>query len=222
MSNIGKLVDAWNVTINEEWVIDIAPQRLPYLKNKLLYSMYQSASKSFLYYLENPATRESALANALAYREGADFWSDESTDYDKIATSICDKIIGIEDESAIPERPDWISEEEWVEARYEATHDADNKMYRPRIEGFITGAHYDTPCVYPSEFDVENARRVVRAAMQSVLFKATADSKLCNMKLTKSMSRRAKIFWQQESFDAKQVLESTKAFIKQHNLEWDE
>jgi len=222
MSNMQRLMDGWNETINDEWAIDIAPERLVFLRNKIMYSMLLSASRSYLYYIEAPLHREGALNCALAYREAANFYADDNTDFEKMAVAISNKVLGSDDKTSMPERPEWISEEEWVTARHEATHDADNVLFKPRIEGFVTGAYYDTPCVFPSEFDVDNARKVTRLAMQAVLWKAEEDSKFCTRKLTKCSTTRAKIYWQQESFSAKQALVSTQTFIKQHALEWDE
>ena len=223
MSNqMTKLMDEWNKTIHNEWAIDIAPERLGYLRNKLLYSMMVSATRSFLYYLEAPYHRETVLNAALAYREAANFYADDNTDFESIAKAVCNKVLGNDDETALVEKPEWYSDEEWEEARHAATFDKDNVLFRPRLEGFVTGAYFDNPDVYPSEFDADNARKVVRLAMHAVLWKAETDSKFCAMKLTKCSTTRTKKYWTQEGYSAKEALVATRTFIKQHSLEWDE
>ena len=222
MSNVLKELNEWYEIVREEWMVNIEPERLGFLRNKIYYAAMRSAAQSFMYHLEAPTQRKGALSNAMDFRTFADYFSDDRTEVDKVAVAICNGLLPPADETALPERPDWISELEWAEAQHDATHDERGQLLRPKVEGFITGAYYDYPNVYPSEFDGDQARRVIRTCMQNVLRKALDDNKLCNRRLVTAMSAKAKSFWTNASYDAKEAVTLTEAFIKRHDLHWDE
>lgn len=222
MTNVMKELDNWESMIHEEWSSKIEPERLNFLRNKIYYSAMRSAAQSFIYYLEAPNQRPNAISNAIDFRLFADYFADDKVDVDKVSDSICKGLLPVAEETALPEKPEWISDEEWAEAQHDAVHDDDGNLLRPKVEGFLTGAYYDKPSLYPSEFDADQARRVVRQCMQNVLRKAVDDNKLCTRKLVKALSARAKAFWTNACYDAKEAVTVTEAFIKQHSLEWDE
>lgn len=222
MSNVMKELDNWYDIIREEWSVLIEPERLNFLRNKIYYSAMRSAAQSFIYHLEAPTQRVNALSNAIDFRTFADYFADDHTDEDKVAESICKSLLPMAEETTLPEKPEWISDEEWAEAQHDAVHDESGNLLRPKVEGFITGAYYDNPKVYPSEFDGDQARRVVRSCMQNVLRKALDDNKLCTRRLVKAMSAKASAFWTNACYDAKEAVTVTEAFIKRHSLEWDE
>lgn len=222
MTNVMKELDNWESMIHEEWSSKIEPERLNFLRNKIYYSAMRSAAQSFIYYLEAPNQRPNAISNAIDFRRFADYFADDKVDVEKVSDSICKSLLPVAEETALPEKPEWISDEEWAEAQHDAVHDDDGNLLRPKVEGFLTGAYYDKPSLYPSEFDVDQARRVVRQCMQNVLRKTVDDSKLCTRKLVKALSARAKAFWTNACYDAKEAVTVTEAFIKQHSLEWDE
>jgi len=222
MSNVLKELDRWETIIREEWLVNIEPERLNFLRNKIYYSAMRSAAQSMIYHLEAPTQRVNALSNAIDFRTFADYFADDNTDAEKVSKAICDNLLPLAEETALPERPEWISAEEWAEAQHDAMHDDSGNLLRPKIEGFITGAYYDNPKVYPSEFDGDQARRVVRACMQNVLRKAVDDNKLCSKRLVKAMSAKQKSYWTNASYDAKEAVTVTEQFIKRHSLEWDE
>lgn len=222
MTNVLKELDNWEAMIHEEWSAKIEPERLGYLRNKIYYSAMRSAAQTFIYYLEAPNQRPNALSNAIDFRTFADYFADDRVDIDKVTESICKNLLPIAEETSLPEKPEWISDEEWAEAQHDAVHDESGNLLRPKVEGFLTGAYYDKPSLYPSEFDGDQARRVVRQCMQNALRKAIDDNKLCTRKLVKAMSAKAKAFWTNACYDAKEAVTVTESFIKQHSLEWDE
>jgi hypothetical protein len=222
MSNVMKELDNWETILRDEWSSQIEPERLVYLRNKIYYSAMRTSAKSFIYYLEAPNVRHNALSDAMDFRQFADYFADDKTDADKVAKSICDNLLPIAEETSLPEKPEWISDEEWAEAQHDAVHDENGNLLRPKVEGFITGAYYDKPSLYPSEFDGDQARRVVRNCIQNALRKALDDDKLCTKRLVKALSARDKAYWTNASYGAKEVVNVTQAFIKRHSLEWDE
>lgn len=222
MTNVRKELDNWEALIHEEWSAKIEPERLGYLRNKIYYSAMRSAAQSFIYHMESPTSRQNALSNAIDFRVFADYFADDKVDVEKVADSICKGLLPMAEETVLPEKPEWISDEEWAQAQHDAVHDESGNLLRPKVEGFLTGAYYDKPSLYPSEFDADQARRVVRQCMQNVLRKAEDDNRLCTRKLVKALSARAKAFWTNASYDAREAVAVTEAFIKQHSLEWDE
>ena len=222
MTNVMKELDNWESMIHEEWSSKIEPERLGFLRNKIYYSAMRSAAQSFIYYLEAPNQRHNALSNAIDFRTFADYFADDKVDVDKVTDSICKGLLPVAEETALPEKPEWITDEEWQQAQHDAVHDEGGNLLRPKVEGFLTGAYYDKPSLFPSEFDGDQARRVVRQCMQNVLRKAFDDSNLCTRRLVKALSAKQKAYWTNASYDAKEAVTVTEAFIKQHSLEWDE
>lgn len=222
MTNVLKELNHWESMIREEWSAKIEPERRMYLVNKIYYSAMRAAAQSFIYYLEAPHQRPNALSNAMDFRTFADYWADDRTDDEKVADSICNNLLPSGEQTSLPEKPEWFTDEEWEQAQHDAMHDDTGALLRPKVEGFITGAYYDKPSLYPSEFDADQARRTVRSCMQNVLRKAEDDNRLCCRKLVKAMSAKAKAFWTNASYDAKEAVTVTQTFIKQHSLEWDE
>jgi hypothetical protein len=222
MEDLKTIVGSWGTKIEEEWAIDIEPDRKVFLRNKILYAGLKQAAKSFLYYLDAPNYREQALASAIVYREFANCFMDDKTDFEKIAISICNGILASEDETQLPEKPEWYTDEEWAQGQEDATHDEAGDLVRPKVEGFITGAFYDKPCIFPSEFDGDNARRVVRACMQSVLLKCEQDNTKCVRSLARAHTTRSVTYWTNQGFGAKQALTETQNFVNRYDLHWDE
>lgn len=221
MDSLNSILNGWGTRIEEEWALDIEPERCGYLRNKILYSGLKSAAKSFLYYLDAPMYRETALATAIEYRMFANYFMDDRTDFDKIAMSICSGILAPEDETQMPEKPEWYTDEEWAKGQQDAKHDEGGDLVRPKVEGFVTGAFYEKPCVSTSEFDKDNARRVVRACMQSVLMKCQQDNDKCVRSLARAHTRRSVSWWTNQGYSAKQALTETRDFIENHDLHWD-
>lgn len=224
MSNMTSVMSKWSSMIWDEWYIDISPEQRPWLLNKIVYKAMQAAGRSFIRYLDSPFGRENELSCAIAYRRFAmDFDTSEANiNWDDIVASLCDNLLGTKDETALPERPDWISEEEWEEAKQAAQHDADGKLIRPQLEGFLTNCKLDEPCVYPTEFDEDNGRKVVRSCMQAVLTKCVDSKRYTTQRLTKPNTGHWKAFWINKNYEAVGNYEATKAFIDQHELHWDE
>jgi len=223
MSNVlNANLEEWFDLLMTEWSPELSPDRKPYLWNKMLFSALESAARSFIYYAESPSRHEVALIQAIAYRRFAHYFTDEHTDFEELSVAIADRNIGYMDESCVPERPEWIPEEDWLQAQHDATHDEAGNMLRPQLLGFLTGARYEVPCKDSSEFDNENTRKVVRAAIHQCLKKTEQDYKFCLRKAAKPNSNYWQDVWNSKCYDAKLDRDTTQSFIKQHNLEYDE
>jgi len=222
MTDLNSELHDWGTRIEEEWATDLDPERLAFLRNKILYKGLETAAKSFLYYLDAPAYRDTTLAQSIEYRQFSNYFMDDRTDFEKIATSICNWILPPEDETQMPKKPEWYTDEEWEAGQQAASHDEAGNLIRPKVEGFITGAFYEKPCVYPSEYDGDNARRIVRACMQSVLTKTTFDNNKCLRGLARANTARSVGWWTNQGYSAKQAHEATVKFVDHHQLHWDE
>lgn len=214
-------LDMWFEILMNEWSAELSPERKPYLWNKMLFASLEASARSFIYYLEAPNRRAGALVQADAYRSFAQSFDQEDVDWEQVALAIADRNIGYMDESCAPERPDWIPEEDWVEAQHAATHDEDGKLLRPQLLGFLTGAKYDIPVVEESEFDTDNAMKVVRACIHQALKKCQQDYTFCLRKAAKPNSNYWQNVWNVKTFDAKMDKDTTELFIKQHSLEYE-
>jgi hypothetical protein len=221
MSKLNTLLDGWFELLMAEWSAELSPERKPWLWSRVMFSALESSARSYIYYIEAPLFREQALIAALAYREFGNQFSTEDTDFEALANTICDRNIGYMDESSIPEQPEWLNDEEWELAQYEATHDDSNNQIRPQLAGFISGAFYDMPVKDDSEFDKENVMKVVRACIHQALKKAQQDSRYCNKRAAKPNTNKWAAIWTNKAWDAKQDLQWTEAFIKQHGLQYD-
>lgn len=216
------ITDKWADIIYEEWKLDISPEQQPWLLNKIVYQARKSAGRQFIKYCEGGVNREHALCCALAYRAFSDYFADEKTDDEQIAKSIREGILGVGEEVAMIEKPEGCSDEEWAEAQKEAFTDIEGNLIAPQLEGFLMGAKYSTPCVYPSEFDENNVRRMVTNCMQSVLSQCQRSKKNCLRWLAKANTEKFRMTWRANYEEAKMHLKVTEDFIRKHELEYED
>lgn len=222
MTNLMKACDGWERVLRDELVLVMEGDRQPWIKGKIFYSLLLSASNSFVYYIENPTYRQDALVMALALREMAQGFDHDKQDLEKLTISIAQRIIPVGEEAAVVERPDFISEEDWEQAQHDATHTADDKLIRPQLEGFLNGAHYDMPCVWPSEFDDDRVRNAVRAAAHNALKKVEGDYRHCLKEYQKPNSKKWAGIWLNKTYAAKEDMKIIQDFIDRHSLQYDE
>lgn len=221
MSTLQQQANGWENEVRQSLVHAITEERQPWVKGKIFYSLMTSAGRNFLYYIEKPYGRESALDLALVLREMAQGFDHDKQDLDKLVLSVAQKLIPVGEEAAVVERPDWISEEDWAQAQHDAAHDESDNLLRPQLEGFLTGAYYAKPCLYESEFDDDKIRNAVRAAANNVLFKVEADYKYTMRQYQKPNSKKWAGIWMNKLYDAKDDLKIVQDFITKHSLEYD-
>jgi hypothetical protein len=222
MSNLQRQADHWETVVRQDYVHTITEERQPWVKGKLFYSMMVSAARSFIYYIERPLYRQAALEQALVVREMAFGFDNDKQDLDKLIASVAQKLIPIGEEAAVVDKPDWITDEEWQQAEHDSTHDEQDNLLRPQLEGFLSGAQYDMPILEESEFDSDKIRNVVRAALNNARYKVQSDFSHNMKQYKKPNSAKWKAIWTNKLYDAKDDLKVTNDFIAKHGLEYDE
>jgi len=218
MNNLEQIVGRWDRLISEEWLGEIAPDQKTWLINKIFYQARKTAARSLVYYLEYPKGREPALNQALVYRDFSDGYMDDKTDVDAVTKDITKKILGIGDETATIEKPEWMTVEDWEEAQEDALQDSEGNLLQPQLEGFLDGARYDWPSVYPSEHDEDNARKLVTNCMQAVLYQCQMSVRNCTKWLRRANSSKFKAQWENASYAAIENRDATQKFIDAHEL----